>query len=441
MPVMRNRKTILLAVIASAILALLISFLTNLAATYLAPSLQNKAWWVYGALVFSFLISLPLSIFLFKQTLPSSEPISQPLQDSSSGKASIGSQAETHTVFLSTQHMYRQLLGRDQYVGDVMAALRDPSGKWMIGIDGMGGIGKTALAREVAVRCGAESLFSQVIWLQAPKKEPGLRGGSEKLTFDTVMDAIARQLGALDLLNLGRQDKTARIGELLHSRHLLVVLDNLETASVPQDEIAGKLLPLLGPSKAVLTSRHRFKGDLLAIHLSGLREMDAFHLIAQEAEDKGIEQAKNIQDDGLKSIAKATGGSPLAIKFVVGQLSVLPLETVLRSLEKVQTPKDDGDEGDYVRFYKKILLPSWKLLSVDAKKLLITMANFEPQMGGTLSLIQQTTRLDEHTLTRQIDELWRFSFLEIQAAPSSEQMRYYLHPLTHHFVMADIVRR
>jgi hypothetical protein len=315
----------------------------------------------------------------------------------------------------------------------------------MVGIDGMGGIGKTALAREVAVRCAEEKLFTRVIWEQAPRKYPrgrfGAKRGGEKFTYSTVLDKIARQAGAMEILNLNKKEKEVQIAQLLHAQRLLIILDNLETSYESQDEIAQKLLALLGPSKTVLTSRLRFKSDLLAIHLSGLKEMDAQHLIEQEADDKGVIQAKSITEEGLRAIVSSTGGSPLAIKFVVGQLALLPVETVLNMLEKIQVPKDERDEGDYIRFYKKILLPSWLLLSDEAKRLLISMTVFEPQLGGTLPIIQQITRLEETSLIAQIEELWRFSFVEIQTSRPSGQVRYYLHPLTHHFVLADIVHR
>jgi predicted ATPase len=66
--------------------------------------------------------------------------------------------------------MYDTLIGRDTFLGDIMAALRDPGGRLIVGIDGMGGIGKTALAREVAERCKNERLFNSFVWIQAPKE-------------------------------------------------------------------------------------------------------------------------------------------------------------------------------------------------------------------------------------------------------------------------------
>lgn len=338
---------------------------------------------------------------------------------------------------------YRELVGRDALVGDVMAALRDPAGKWIVAVDGMGGIGKTALAREVADRCLAERLFDVVVWEQAPKEQftGGDRGkGIGTLTYETALDSIARQLGALDVPRLKGTEKEGRVRALLQMQRVLAVLDNLETAKESQNEIASRLRPLLGPSKALLTSRHRFKGDLYAIHLAGLDEDGALRFIRQEAQERKIDPVAKAEPDELKQISQSTGGSPLALKLVVGQLGHLPLETVLIQLRKVRLPERETDEDDYVRFYKGIFFPSWRLLSDDGKKLLISMAHFAPNVGGTYEAVKATSDLADEVLRRTIDELWRLSFLEVGESSSLKQVRYYLHALTQYFVLSDIVR-
>jgi len=238
---------------------------------------------------------------------------------------------------------YRELIGRDILMGDVLAALRDPSGKWIVAVDGMGGIGKTSLAREVADRCTSEHLFDAIVWDQAPKESQEFPTGTAKvkgtLTFETVLDSIARQLGALDVPRLNGSEKEIRVKGLLQVQRVLIVLDNLETAKEVQTEIARRLLPLLNPSKALLTSRHRFQGDLFAVHLTGLDEDGALRFVRQEAQEKNIQNVSSAKVSELKQIAETTGGSPLALKLVVGQLGHLPLGTVLEQLSKVKLPK------------------------------------------------------------------------------------------------------
>jgi hypothetical protein len=189
-----------------------------------------------------------------------------------------------------------------------------------------------------------------------------------------------------------------------------------------------------------MTSRHRFQGDVYAVHLPGLDEDGALRFIRQEAQEKNIQNVSSAGVSELKQIAETTGGSPLALKLVVGQLGLLPLETVLEQLRKVKLPKSDSDKNDYVRFYKGIFSPSWKLLSEDGKKLLISMSHFAPGIGGTYDAVKATSDLADDILNHCIDELWRLSFLEKGESPSLKKVRYYLHALTQYFVLSDIVK-
>lgn len=439
---MRNRRVVF-AFIVSTLLSLLVGLLSDLTATYLAPGLESQPWLVYGALIVTFCIALPVSTYLFLRSPLEVEQITkapvlpEPLPRPPTPELSLP------TPIQLPGKAYRELVGRDALLGDIMAALRDPAGKWIVAIDGMGGIGKTALAREVTGRCLSQRLFEVAVWESAPREEfAGVdrRKGAGTLTFETALDAITRQLGALDVPRLRRAEKEARVQALLQSQRVLVTLDNLETAKEPQNEIARRLRPLLDPSKALLTSRHRFLGDFYAIHLTGLDEDDALRFIRQEAEEKGIRRVAAAEPSELKQIAQSTGSSPLALKLVVGQLGHLPLETVLSQLRDVQMPEQESDEDDYYRFYKFIFFPSWRLLSADGKKLLISMANFAPGVGGTLEAVKATSDLTDDVLTRSVDELWRLSFLEVGESPSLKQVRYYLHALTQYFVLSDIVQ-
>jgi hypothetical protein len=341
------------------------------------------------------------------------------------------------------EKQYRDLVGRDVIVEDILVALRDLSGKRILAVDGMGGIGKTALAREVTDRCLAEQIFDVAVWVQTPREEFIDLNRTKKtgtLTFEIALDIIARQLGAVDVFKLRGAEKEARLRTLLQTQRVLLVLDNLETAKEPQNEIASRLHPLLGVSKAILTSRQRFQGDVYAIHLMGLNEEASLTFIRQEAGDKNIKRGATIEPPELKQIAKDTGGSPLALKLVVGQLDSLDLEIILSLLRDVQVPEQGSEEDEYFRFYQNIFFSSWKLISDRSKELLISMAHFAPGIGGTLEAVQATSNLNNPTLAHCIKELWRFSFLEVGESPNLKKIRYYLHALTQYFVLADIVK-
>lgn len=61
----KDRAWLVLPFLSSILLSFAMSFFESLAATYLAPSLINKPWLAYVALIATFIISLPITIYLF----------------------------------------------------------------------------------------------------------------------------------------------------------------------------------------------------------------------------------------------------------------------------------------------------------------------------------------------------------------------------------------
>jgi hypothetical protein len=334
---------------------------------------------------------------------------------------------------------YSELVGRDDVLEEIITALRDPSGRLIVAIDGVGGIGKTALAREIAEHCILGHFFDAVIWDQPLNKSQELQSAKGTLRFETILDSIARQLGALDVPRLKDSEKEIRVKTLLHTQRVLIVLDNLSASEESQIEILHRLDPLLNPSKVLITSRHRFQGNVYTIHLTGLDEDGSLRFIHKEAQGKNIKDVANAKSSELKQIAEATGGLPLVLKLIVGQLEHLPLKVVLDELRTIR-PSIDSDKSEYVLFYKSIFSPFWKRLSSDAKMLLIAMTTFSPSIGGTFEAVKAVSDLGADELVRSIDELYLAGFLEISDSSSERKVRYYLHALTYHFLLSDIVK-
>ncbi len=335
---------------------------------------------------------------------------------------------------------YRELVGRQTLLAQIREALEDKNGRWLITIDGQGGIGKTALARNIAEQCQLSCHFTAVVWISASRNDlPGAMVPEGGLTFHTCLDAIAAQLNQPDIAKLPPEQKSKRLQALLRSQPVLIILDNLETAVTPQNEIVTQLRPFLNPSKALFTSRQRFRGDLFAIHLDGLVENEAVQFIQQDATEKGISHVAEAMPQQLFPVITATGGSPLALKLIVSQLAHFDLPIVLQHLTEVNI--QNSTQNEYINFYKHVYGRSWSLLSETNQQLLITLAHFAPGVGGNFKAIKQVSQLPHANLVESIDKLWQFSFLEIGAIASlQENIRYYLHPLTQHFVLSDVIQ-
>lgn len=325
---------------------------------------------------------------------------------------------------------YTRLFGVDRRMEQALEALADPHGRWLVAIDGLGGLGKTALAHAVARQIAQSDRFAGLAWetaRQATFVWGEIRPSSRPaLTLDALLEAIARQLDWADLSTLPPVTRKAALTERLKRRPYLVVVDNLETAS-DYESLADTLWGLANPSKFLLTSRHRLHGyeQVYSISLRGLPEPDGMAFIRHHAAERGIEALAEAGDDILLQIQRVTGGNPLAIKLVVGQLAQWPLRQVLADLETI------GGSAD--QFYHYLYSYSWQRLSPPAQELLLNMLHLSIT-GGDWADLQAISGLDDKDLGWATSELIACSLLNVGGGV---EKTYSIHRLTHHFLVSQ----
>ncbi len=329
---------------------------------------------------------------------------------------------------------YARLFGVDEVLAQLLGYLEDRDRHWVISLDSMAGLGKTALAREAAGQLAASDRFAEIAWVVVNPEFYSSRGSRgldlPTLTCGQMLDAIASQLFGLDLEPLDLPAKRDRVRELLRGRSYLIVLDNLETVMD-----CGTLVDWLGemanPSKFLLTSRHWLMADvgLSVILLNQLSGSESLALLRHEAQLRGLPEVANATDSALNPILAVTGGNPLAIKLVVGQLVSLPLSRVLTALKTVQPDRD--------AFYRYLYRVSWDLVSAAAQELLRSMAQL-PAGRGNWEDLSAGSGLSGDDLASAIEGLITYSLLQ---ASGFEEKSYCLHPLTVHFAISQTVRK
>ena len=338
---------------------------------------------------------------------------------------------------LQLKAAHHELIGRDKERRELLRLLADPDAPAILAVDGGGGIGKTALAYAVANECRKRNHFDAIFWMEASAGAPG---EVDALTLNRVLRLLGHYLAIADFAQLPEVELFSNLHMLLSTRRVLLVLDNLETSGEPQEELIQGLRPLLGVSRALLVSRRRFVGDVYALHLTGL-DADHFHdFIQQEARLRGLFMVEGAPATELHKIFTATGGSPLAIKLIVGQLGFLPMEFVLECLHDIALLNSQDKRDEYAQLYTDLFLPTWTQLSVAARQLLVGISLFVPGLGGSLDAIRAVSELSMRELYVALNELWRVSFLEVVGAQRGNlhNKRYYLHTLTRNFVHLSI---
>jgi hypothetical protein len=361
-----------------------------------------------------------------------SETINTSLVDNNSDEISItllGSQGQL------PEKTYDTLIGREHYSNALLQHLHNTS-IHLIVLSGMGGIGKTALAREVVGRCLDDRSFLRIIWVSAVTQyfvgEKIQQLHSSRITFEDILTKIAHDCRRYDIVCLPFHKKRAAVSCLLEVYNLLLVIDNLETVE-DSDRVVDDLSSIIGRSKLLMTTRHAPSNEIARrIHLPGLEGEGVRRFLLTEAERRDLSLSSAIADPAiLDRIGHVTGGAPLAMKLVIGQLKELPLDVVLQMLSRASSREDDYE------LYRFLFIQSWELLSSDEREVLVNMSVFPPNIGDTADAISEISTVSKTSLWRAMRKLVQLSLVEKTGVGREV---YFLHPLTSYFVQSDITK-
>ena len=230
-------------------------------------------------------------------------------------------------------------VGREDEIKTALQSLQPNSRTFIIGIEGIGGVGKSTLAIELAYLCVENDLFESVIWISAKEATLTLHGIEpvmpEAKTLSDILITIGTSLGNPTIGNLSIQDQIKRAYSLLSRRTTLLVLDNFESLSRnEQREIIDFLRRSPITLKVVITSRERVSEGQI-IRLQGLSSEESHALLQWDAQQKNIQLTK----DQNKYLVDITGGLPLALLWVQGQIAVLGY-SVTQVLDKLSLDTD-----------------------------------------------------------------------------------------------------
>ncbi|HMB21476.1 MAG: NB-ARC domain-containing protein, partial [Chloroflexota bacterium] len=214
-------------------------------------------------------------------------------------------------------------VGREEEIRTILESLQPNSRTFIIGIEGVGGIGKSALAIEVSHRCLENDLFEAVIWISAKESILTLHGIEpivpEAKTLSEILITIGTSLKHPTIGNLSMQEQVRRAYDLLAKQTTLLVLDNFESLSKEeQRDVVDFLRKSPMTLKVLITSRERVSEGQV-IRLPGLSFEESSALLAWDARQKNVHLTK----DQNTYLANFTGGLPLALLWVQGQIAVL----------------------------------------------------------------------------------------------------------------------
>lgn len=329
---------------------------------------------------------------------------------------------------------FTRLFGVHAPLASLAAFLSDPASHWLVALEGMGGVGKTALARQVVEDLICQGRFQAVAWITA--QQHAFVGGRLRsldqpaLTFAGLLDQAARSLGLDPRLDLPERQQAQRLHSALAGQPTLLVVDNLETAADLWALLEG-LDRLARPAKVLLTTRQRVDAhdQVTSVPLAALPPADALAFLRYHGEERSTPALLQAPESDLRRIVAVTGGHPLAIKLVVGQAQALPLAQVLDDLAAAQPEIHD--------FYHFLFRYSWQRLSDPARQLLLHMPLLDPA-GATWEDLAAVSGATLNGYYRSaLEELVAASLLDAGCAQG--RLLYSIHRLTEYFILSDLI--
>ncbi len=329
---------------------------------------------------------------------------------------------------------FSRLFGADHILAALRVFLAGADARWLVALDGMGGIGKTALAREICEELAYAGSFQRVVWITVQQRSfvwgRTFSLDTPALSYEQLLEELGRRLRLDSLVGLPIEQREAQVRNALRACPTLIVVDNLETAPDVQALVMG-LHRLSHPTRILITSRYAVSAfdPLTSLSVGPLDLRNAVEFIRYEGQDRNIKALCHATDEDLLRIARITDGNPLAIKWVVGQLFSLPLDRVLTDLVQVAQSNHD--------LYRFLFNHAWRGLSAAARRLLVHMPLLDARGASWRDIAAVSGVTADSKFCRAIQELVNASLLNV--GHSQKETIYSIHRLTEYFVLSELV--
>ncbi|KAH9688163.1 Disease resistance protein [Citrus sinensis] len=295
-------------------------------------------------------------------------------------------------TLLMSNKGYEDFESRMSTLNDILGALRNPDIS-MLGICGMGGIGKTMLAKEVARKAKNDKLFDLVVFSEV-SQSPDIR---------KIQGEIADKLG-LTFREESESGRARRLfSRLKKEKRILVILDNiweyldLQVVGIPHgDGDKGCKVLLTARSLEVLSRKMDSQQNFV---VRALAEEEAWSLFKMMAGDyvEGSELKCVTRD-----VAKECAGFPVSIVTVARALRDASIFESKDALRQLRRPSSTNFKDIQPAAYKAIVLSYNKLEGEEVKNLflLIGYAYVESidellRYGVGLGLYQGISKMEE----------------------------------------------
>jgi tetratricopeptide (TPR) repeat protein len=317
--------------------------------------------------------------------------------------------------------------GREKELAAIREALEPEARAWGALIDGPGGMGKTSLAVRAAYDC-PPGQFQRIIFVSVKDRElddDGVRqlGGFLLPGLLEMLNELTRELGQPDIAKAPEDQRIRLLVDALRPAQALLILDNLESLSKEdRDRLFTFVKRLPQGCKAILTSRRRIGSGSELLILEKLDEAAALETLADLARHNPL-LAKTSEAERI-GLYRQTGGNPLLLRWVAGQLGRGSCRTLSDALHFLRSCPAENDPlefifGDLAREF-----------TAEETRVLVALSYFT--LPANVAHIVALAGLDEEPVATALSTLANRSLV----VPDHEERRFALVPM-----VADFLRR
>lgn len=328
---------------------------------------------------------------------------------------------------------HTKLIGRKKELDTLLERI---SAKWRTHItiiDGIGGVGKTALALEAAHLCWEAKqhrntdstipIFDVIIFTSAKEnylKPTGiLLRPQREPTLQSIFQTISITLDIKRTTHIAKNKQFRHINEGLRRQSTLLIVDNFEAIDDKEkDDVLAFLEQVPHPTQVIVTTRELI--GRAAIRLDCLTKDDSLQLIREQAELQKIQ----LGEKESERIYNRCHGIPIAMVYLVGQ------KAMGYSLNRILSPQTPLPEDIGHFCFEGSITP---LKGQASHQLLMSFAMFPS--SPTWDAIAQVSGLrgDPIAVDKAIAQLKRLSLIS-----EPETRRYRMIPVTREYAASEL---
>jgi hypothetical protein len=303
-------------------------------------------------------------------------------------------------------------VGREAERARLRQLLSPADRAWQVLLLGIGGAGKSALARAIGheyreryANLPERERFEAIIWVSAKEQTltasgtaPAAPDGLIFHTLDDIYATIAQVLERADLAqaSAGERDRLAQ--QVLAAQRTLLIVDNFESVRDPR--VAAFLRTLPPPTKALITSREWLDAATV-IRLGGLTDQDALEFLHAATAQHGI----TLDSTQAQQLVNAAGGLPLPLRLAVARLQSGERPAAVRRWLANAT-------GDLPAYCVQSQSELARARVAHAWPLLVACSCFDREAGAAPTTLATVAGLDEADCDAGLAQLLRLSLVQ-----------------------------